>query len=83
MIHDEVSKQSEGNESMKQVLLSQIIPDPGRDTGRLRGKKNLKNKQQEKPQKAALRLKMKNLKGEVSVFGEEKPAGTKLRAKPC
>ena len=33
MIHDEVSKQSEGNESMKQVLLSQIIPDPGRDTG--------------------------------------------------
>ena len=82
LIHDEVSKQTEGNESMKKAILSQIIPDPGKETARLRGKKTLtKNRQQ--PQKPALKLKMKNLKGEVSVFGQEKPAGTKLRAKPA
>ena len=81
MIHNEVSKQSEGNDAMKQVLLSQIIPGPRRDTGWIRGKKNFKNRQQEEPKKPSLKLKKKNLKCEVSVFGEEKLAGTKLRAK--
>ena len=78
MIHDEVSKKTEGNEAMKQIILSQIIPDPARDTGRLRGKKTALSVKKKAPPK----LKMKNLKGEVSVFGEEKPSGTKLRAKP-
>ena len=36
MIHDEILKKSKGNESMKQILLSQIIPVPGRDLGRSR-----------------------------------------------
>ena len=79
LIHDEVAKQTEGNEAMKTVLLNQIIPDPGTNNGRLRGKKNLSLK----PKKKLTKLKMKNLKGEVSFFGEEKKAGTKLRAKPA
>ena len=46
--------------------------------GRLRGKRNIVLK----PKKKINKLKMKNLKGEVSIFGEEKKQGTKLRAKP-
>ena len=78
LIHDEVSKQTEGNEEMKTVLLNQIIPDPGMNKGRLRGKRNIVLK----PKKKINKLKMKNLKGEVSIFGEEKKQGKKLRAKP-
>ena len=37
LIHDEVSQKSEGNDEIKQIILSQIIPDPGIDSGRLRG----------------------------------------------
>ena len=39
LIHDEVAKQTEGNDEMKTVLLNQIIPDPGTSHSRLRSKK--------------------------------------------
>ena len=80
LIRDEVTERSKGDEVMKQSILSQIIPDPGNNYGRLRGKKktlNLKNNK-----RAAPRLRMKNLKGESRILGQEKPAGTKLRTKP-
>ena len=80
LIHDEVSKQTEGNEVMKKVLLNQIIPDPGINHTRLRAKKVVL--QTKSVQKKNIKLKMKNLKGEMSVFGGEKKVGTKLRAKP-
>jgi hypothetical protein len=34
MIHDEFSKKNKGNDNMKQIVLSQIIPYPGRFMGK-------------------------------------------------
>jgi hypothetical protein len=79
MIHDEVSNRTEGNEEMKTMLLNELIPDPGTDNTRLRGgKKVLMAKSTHKSNR---KLRMKNLKGEMTVFGEEKKRGI-LRAKP-
>ena len=78
LIHDEVEKQTEGNEEMKKALLNEIIPDPGTDNTRLRGKRVLPGKT---ARKRNFRLRMKNLKGETNVFGQEKRTGTILRDK--
>ena len=80
LIHDEVAKQTEGNDEMKTVLLNQIIPDPGTSHSRLRSKKVHLGKRDKRKN---FRLKMRNLKGEMSVYGEEKKFGTILRNKPA
>ena len=72
LIHDEVAKQTEGNDEMKTVLLNQIIPDPGTENSRLRSKKVLHGRS---VKRRNFKLKMKNLKGETNVFGEEKKRG--------
>ena len=79
MIHDEISKKSKGDANMKQIVLSQIIPDPGRDMEKFRFKKPpfFQN-----PFSNFKFLKMKNLKGEINVLGEEKLKDSKLKPKP-
>ena len=79
LIHHEVEKQTEGNEEMKKALLNQIIPDPGIENTRLRGKRVLPGKT---VKRINFKLRMKNLKGEMNVFGEERKPGSKLRDKP-
>ena len=79
LIHDEVEKQTEGNEEMKTALLSQIIPNPGTDNVRLRGKRVLPGKS---ARKRHFKLRMKNLKGETNIFGQEKKTSSILRDKP-
>ena len=65
MIHDEVSKKSEGNEGMKNILLSQIIPDPGRYKRRFWSfGKNF-------PPKNFENYKKKDLKEHINIFKEE------------
>ena len=79
MIHDEFSKKNKGNDNMKQFVLSQIIPYPGRDMRKSRFQKPFFFKNQQLSDWKFLR--MKNLKGEVNIFGEENLKETVFKVK--
>ena len=77
MIHEEISKKTEGNEQMKQILLNEIIPDPGGFLGR-RFKFNALDMHSPK---SFFRLQMRNLKGDINFFGAGKFSGNNLKLK--
>ena len=79
MIHDEFSKKSKGSDNMKQITLSQIIPDPGRDIEKSRFERfSFFNNRQLPFFKF---LKMKNLRSDINTLEEENLKESKFTPK--